>query len=338
MESNPFKICPFCQATSPISEPRCPRCRRSLAGLTLPVYGSEVDAALAPPETGPLVDLPLRDAAAAPAPAVEPAPAAPPLPPPAADRRRIGAAVKMGIAAAIMVAMLVGGWLVRAQDRHQGDARSDDRAATSVPPAPVTATAAAPLATAAPTTVASVPVPSSPITRKSTPPRPRAIERTATARADERPSPEPPDFPVVSDPPARTPSRPAAAPITPPVEVETVRPDVRAAPVGVERARGGWRRDRAARGVPDRDRGTDDDVPDAAVDRAELRAQLRAAVDRREILAAHVDRLRARTNVPVVKDVEEYQRAQEALSAALDRLDAVDAEVARLRRALSRDQ
>jgi hypothetical protein len=79
-------------------------------------------------------------------------------------------------------------------------------------------------------------------------------------------------------------------------------------------------------------------VPDAAVDRAELRAQLRAAVDRREILAAHVDRLRARTNVPVVKDVEEYQRAQEALSAALDRLDAVDAEVARLRRALSRDQ
>lgn len=318
MESRAFHICPFCQATSPVSVPRCPRCRRSLAGLTLPVYGSELDAALAPPEAGPLIDLPLRgetggtvDAAST----VPPPPTDRP-PPPAAERRRIGRRSKIGIAAAIMVAMLVGGWLVRAQDRHPTDEDIlDSGAETSVPAVPATApTVPATVATAAPTPVAALPAPASPVTR--------------TRRAA-GPPPEPPDFPDASRLPARTAPRPA--------EVSTVRPDVRAAPVGVERARDRLRRDRAARDAADRER-VDADTPDDAVDRAELRAQLRRAVDRREVLAAHVARLRARTNVPVVKDVEQYQRDQEALSAVLDRLDATEAEVERLRRVLAGDE
>jgi hypothetical protein len=47
-----------------------------------------------------------------------------------------------------------------------------------------------------------------------------------------------------------------------------------------------------------------------------------------------VSQLRARTNVPVIRDVDEYQRLQEQLSDALDQLDRVEAEIARLRRGL----
>jgi hypothetical protein len=49
-----------------------------------------------------------------------------------------------------------------------------------------------------------------------------------------------------------------------------------------------------------------------------------------------VRELRAQVNVPVVKDVGEYQRLQEELSAALDDLDQANVEVRRFRRALRR--
>src|SRR5204863_9422605 len=68
---------------------------------------------------------------------------------------------------------------------------------------------------------------------------------------------------------------------------------------------------------------------------AELRAQLRAAEERRDRVAQRVDALRARVNVPVVTDVDEYQRLQDALQSALDQLDRAEAEVARLRRGLA---
>ena len=61
MESKAFHICPFCQAQNPASVSRCTRCERSLAGLPLTVYGSELDAASMRSEPRDLVDLPLRD-------------------------------------------------------------------------------------------------------------------------------------------------------------------------------------------------------------------------------------------------------------------------------------
>jgi predicted nucleic acid-binding Zn-ribbon protein len=104
-------------------------------------------------------------------------------------------------------------------------------------------------------------------------------------------------------------------------EVYTVHPDVRAAPVGVERMPEDLGRDSTADA---RDEGA----------RPDLRARLGRAEQRRQAIAERVSQLRARTNVPVIKDVEEYQRLQEQLSDALDQLDRVEAEIARLRRAL----
>src|SRR5207249_4618216 len=92
----------------------------------LPVYGSEIDAALARPDPGePLVDLPLREttgAAEVTAPMVVPPPA-PALPAARhaivrrADRRRSGGGARMLIGAAVIGAVIAGGWLVRAQER-----------------------------------------------------------------------------------------------------------------------------------------------------------------------------------------------------------------------------
>ena len=65
VESKAFHICPFCRAPSPVSEQRCARCGRSLAGLPLEIYGFETDAALAHPLPKPLMDLPLREQEAA---------------------------------------------------------------------------------------------------------------------------------------------------------------------------------------------------------------------------------------------------------------------------------
>jgi uncharacterized protein YlxW (UPF0749 family) len=101
-----------------------------------------------------------------------------------------------------------------------------------------------------------------------------------------------------------------------------VHPDVSARPVDVERARDDFGRDSSA--------------PEADARTAALHARLERAQQRRDALAERVRELRARTDVPVIKDVEEYQRLQDYLSAALDDLDRADAEVVRLRRALRR--
>jgi hypothetical protein len=70
--------------------------------------------------------------------------------------------------------------------------------------------------------------------------------------------------------------------------------------------------------------------------RATLRARLDRAEERRDVAAERVRELRARVNVPVIKDVDEYQRLQEELAAALDDLDQASVEVRRFRRALRR--
>src|SRR5258706_598540 len=204
MESKAFHICPFCQSPSPASASRCARCDRSLAGLPLPIYGSELDAASMRSEPGDLVDLPLRDG-------VE---------------------------------------------------------GLSIPVAPAVAAAA--------------PIPSPP--RVSAPPQP-------------------------AEPPRAT------------AEIHTVPPDVRAAPVGVERMPDDLRRDSTAGA-------RDDDA------RADLRVRLDRAEQRRQALTERLGQLRARTNVPVIRDVDEYQRLQEQLSDTLDQLDRVEAQIARLQRAL----
>jgi hypothetical protein len=67
-----------------------------------------------------------------------------------------------------------------------------------------------------------------------------------------------------------------------------------------------------------------------------LRARLDRAEQHRDAVAERVRALRERVNVPVIKDVDEYQRLQEELSAALDELDQADTEVRRFRRALRR--
>jgi len=97
--------------------------------------------------------------------------------------------------------------------------------------------------------------------------------------------------------------------------------------VDVERARGDFRRPPIEE---------DQDHPRVELEKATLRVALRRAEAERERLAARVDRLRERANVAVVTDVEEHQRLQAALAAALDQLDEMDAEMARLRRALGR--
>jgi hypothetical protein len=102
-----------------------------------------------------------------------------------------------------------------------------------------------------------------------------------------------------------------------------VHPDVAAAPVDVEPARDDFEPDASA------------ETRDAGA-RAALRARLDRAQQHRDAVAARVADLRARTNVPVIKDVDGYQRLQTELSAALDDLDQAETEVRRLQRALRR--
>jgi len=291
MESKGFHICPFCQSPSPVSASRCARCDRSLAGLPLPTYGSELDAASMRSEPEDLVDLPLRDgveglpipvAAAVTAPA--PTASRPPIPP-APNHRPIGRGAKVGVAAAMMGGLLIGGWLVRAQGTP-----------TSAPPADV------------------------PATTLSASPATMGPDRVATRMSVPEPGPR------VSAPARRTSVGRGAAPVRQAAsrdaaEVYTVHPDVRAAPVGVERMPEDLRGDTTA------------DARDEEA-RADLRARLVRAEQRRQAIGERVSQLRARTNVPVIKDVGEYQRLQEQLSDALDRLDRVEAEIDRLRRAL----
>ncbi|HET6898674.1 MAG TPA: hypothetical protein VFK70_10010, partial [Vicinamibacteria bacterium] len=75
--------------------------------------------------------------------------------------------------------------------------------------------------------------------------------------------------------------------------------------------------------------------PDAGA-RAALRARLDRAEEHRDAVAERVRELRQRANVPVIRDVGEYQRLQQDLSAALDELDQAETEVRRFRRALRR--
>src|SRR4051794_2700037 len=118
MESKAFRICPFCQSATPVSDDRCVGCRRSLVGLSLPVYGSEIDAALARPAPAALVDLPLRDA---PKPvAAEPRPRSQPR------------GTKAIVAFAIVLAAIVGVLVVRGHGRPSPPART---ASTLPPPA-----------------------------------------------------------------------------------------------------------------------------------------------------------------------------------------------------------
>jgi hypothetical protein len=103
--------------------------------------------------------------------------------------------------------------------------------------------------------------------------------------------------------------------------------DVEADPVDVVRAR-----DDAPREGSFEDEAGDGGRP-ASV-RAGLLERLQRAERRRDRVAERVDRLRERANVPIIRDVEAYQRVQADLAVALDELEAADAEVARRRRAL----
>jgi hypothetical protein len=320
MESRAFHICPFCQAQNPASVSRCVRCARSLAGLPLPVYGSDLDAEMRPNASADLVDLPLREAAVdAPGPDVAHAalpavPATPPVGRPSQRRqpqthdggrgRRDGRTARLAIAAGMIgaagllgAAVLVGGWLVRAQDRE--DAPPATVATAPAPPDTTRLPAATSPVTAPPVTT------SAPPTARPAPPG--TVDRAVAppvreASREESPSPRP--------------RRPPAA------EVITVRPDVAAAPVDVERARDDFDRD----DPPNMDPGA----------RATLRARLDRAQERRDVAAEHVRELRVRVNVPVIRDVAEYQRLQDELAAALDDLDQANVEVRRFRRALRR--
>jgi hypothetical protein len=331
MESQAFHICPFCQAASPAARPRCIRCHRSLVGLPLTVYGSQLDAALARP-AAPLEDLPLRDAAPEPKasePALPHAERSRPVargsdrraPRPPADRRRMGTRAKVAIGATMMGTVLVGGFLVRAHERN--DMRVDD-------PTPAPAGAASPAAADPFRALPSAEPPSWPVDSPSpvAPPPTRAATsvrtrpaRPATILRAGTPSIRAPAAPPTTTSARRPPASPAAAPGA---EILTARPDVRGIPVDVERATDDFR-------VPP-DEGEDDSYDPVEV--AAVRADLRRAEAERARLAARVDELRARANLRVITDIEEYQRVQAALAAALDQLDEMDAEVDRLRRAL----
>jgi hypothetical protein len=309
MESKAFHICPFCQAQNPASVSRCTRCDRSLAGLPLPVYGSELDAEMRPHTSADLVDLPLRDTMAdAPPPDDPPVSAVPPAPDRAPRRaslrRRDGRTARLGVVAGLMgltgllgAAVLVGGWLVRAQDRDKPEEAEITPAASAT---------TVPLPTVPPVTAA-------PALPRAKPAAPRTVVAAAPPPAQAASHEEPPPPPVAY--PQRPARRPAAEVILP--------PDVAAAPVDVERARDDVESEAPAESVE-------------AGARAALRARLDRAREHRDAVAARVRELRERTNVPVIKDVEEYQRVQEQLSTALDELDRADAEVLRLRRALRR--
>ena len=339
MDSKAFHICPFCQSPSPVAAPRCLRCDRALSGLPLPVYGSELDATPMRSAPADLTDLPLRDTvAAAPRPEAAPvtvaAPVAAPVAGPArrrvSDRGRIGRTAKLAVAAGIVGAALLGGWLVRAQDRGEPRARAITAGPATTMPAPAAAVASPAISLPSPAVAAAAPV----AARASASPLPRAkAAPSASAPAAAWPQREvvsseepPPPVAVAGDetprPPVRRARRPAAAPIYDEADVTTVHPDVSAAPVGVERARD--------------DFGREASPPEPEARAAALRVRLERAQQRRDVLAQRVTDLRAQTNVPVIRDVDEYQRLQQALSAALDELDRADADVARLRRALRR--
>jgi len=317
MESKAFHICPFCQAQNPASVSRCTRCERSLAGLPLTVYGSDLDAEMRPNATAELVDLPLRETTAdAPRPSIAPMAAAPPAPAPEpAPRRsfqrrsdtrtaRLGVAAGLMGGAALLGGILLGGWLVRAQDRDEPETTPITTAAAPPSTLPAATVPAPPRAKAPPRTVAATAPPPAPVASPEAKP-----SRPAVASREEAPLP-----------PAAYPQRPARRPAA---EVITVHPDVAAAPVDVERARDDFEPDTPAE---TRDVGA----------RAALRARLDRAQQHRDTVAARVRDLRARTNVPVIKDVAEYQRLQNDLSAALDELDQAETEVHRLQRALRR--
>jgi hypothetical protein len=341
MDSKAFHICPFCQSPSPVAAPRCVRCDRALSGLPLPVYGSELDATPMRSAPADLTDLPLRDTiAATPRPEAAPvtvaAPAAAPVAGPArrrvSDRGRIGRTAKLAVAAGIVGAALLGGWLVRAQDRGEPRARAITAAPATTRPAPAAAAASPALSLPSPAVAAAAPVAArasaSPLPRAKAAPSasaPRAAwpQREVISPAE----PPPPVAAAAADdetprPTVRRARRPAATPIYDEADVTTVHPDVSAAPVGVERARD--------------DFGREASPPEPEAHAAALRARLERAQQRRDVLAQRVTELRAQTNVPVIRDVDEYQRLQQSLSAALDELDRADADVARLRRALRR--
>jgi len=332
MESKAFHICPFCQSPTPVAVPRCVRCDRALSGLPLPVYGSEVDATPLRSAPADLADLPLRDTiAATPRPDAAPVTAAAPVAEPArrrvSDRGRVGRTAKLAVAAGMVGAALVGGWLVRAQDRGEPRARAITAApATTMPPPAIPSTAGVPSSAIAvaspvvPRASASPPPPAKATMRRASTPPAAWPEREAVF-----PGAPAPRVAVSNDetprPTVRRARRPAAVPIYEEAEVITVHPEVSAGPVDVERARGDLGRDSAPE-------------PDART--AALQARLERALQRRDALAQRVTDLRAQTNVPVIRDVDEYQRLQQSRSAALDDLDRADAEVARLRRALRR--
>jgi hypothetical protein len=234
----------------------------------------------------------------------------------------------MGGAALLGAALLVGGWLVRAHDREEPETPAITTAAAPAAtlPAPVPAPkSAAPV----PATTLAVTVPSltaAPAPGPAKPVSPRTVEATIlppvrVASPDQRPS-----RPAVASgdeaplPPTASAQRPARRPAA---EVITVHPDVSADPVDVERARDDFESEAPAESA------------DAGA-RAALRARLDRAEQHRDAVAERVRELRERVNVPVIKDVDEYQRLQEQLSAALDELDQADTEVRRFRRALRR--
>ena len=352
METRAFHICPFCQAQCPLAASRCVRCHRALADLPLPVYGSELDAEMRPNASADLVDLPLRDTAAdAARPPIAPVAAAPPGPHPSPrrpfQRRRDGRKARLGVAAGLMggaallgAAVLLGGWLVRAQDRDKPEPPAITTAAApaTTPPAATVPAATGPAATVpsattpaprVPPTVAEAiapPVTAAPAPPWAKPASPRTVEATAPPPVRVASPVQKPTRPATDSreeatlPPAAYPVPPARRPAA---EVIRVHPDVAAAPVDVERARDDFEPDAPA------------ETRDAGA-RAALRARLDRALEHRDAVAARVRDLRARTDVPVIKDVEEYQRLQNDLSAALDELDQAETEVRRFQRALRR--
>jgi len=324
MESKAFHICPFCQSPSPVSVSRCVRCDRSLAGLPLPVYGSDVDATPMRTAPGDLVDLPLRDGAEE-TPRREAVPTR--VEPPVAkltatrrvpERRRGSRLGMMAVGAAIVGAAVVGGWLVRAQDHGERETPAVTVPA-AVPPATIASTPAPVVLASAP---ASAPAPAS-SARVRPVPRPASVAPAVAPASPAAPAPWPVRRTASRDAaPARA-ATPVPVPDSEP-RVTTVHPDVAAAPVDVERAR------------DDEESEEPPPPPDVRV-RPGLRARLDRALEHRDAVAERVRDLRARTNVPVIRDVDEYQRLQQELAAAMDELDQADAQVRRLQRALRRE-
>ena len=330
MESRGFHICPFCQAQCPVTASRCVRCHRALSGLPLPVYGADLDAEMRPDAGADLVDLPLRETTTeAPHPEVARA-AVPGVPAATAPVRRpvprrqphthdggrglqpqtheggrglrARRTARLAVAAGLLGA---GGLLAAATLVGSWLVRAQGREA---PPAAEVVPATAPPVTAPPATAPPV---TAPRVTASVPPRPRPAAPLAAERAT-----APPVSEVARDQaPVPRPRRPPAAEVIEP-------PDVAAAPVDVERARD--------------DLGRDDSPGTDAGARAALRARLDRAEERRDVAAERVRELRARLNVPVIRDVDEYQRLQAQLAAALDDLDQASVEVQRFRRALRR--